>query len=115
MTTPASELWTHKAGSEHITDGAGTHVANTKGSTGCANERSIRAACIALRWNAYDSLLAERDALREALKEIVKGEGAFSRDPLTHATNCIDNMKAIARRALKIGGGEGNNLPWLTH
>jgi hypothetical protein len=46
-------------------------------------------------------LRSERNRLREALKEIQKGDGAFSRDPLTHASNCIDNMKAIARKALE--------------
>ena len=40
-------------------------------------------------------------ALVEALREIVKGEGEFSRNPLTHAENTIDNMKEIARAALK--------------
>ena len=34
--------------------------------------------------------------LRAALSEISKGEGAFSRDPLTHATNTIESMKQIA-------------------
>lgn len=45
--------------------------------------------------------LAERvKALEDALTEIAKGEGAFSRDRLQHAGNCIENMKAVARAAL---------------
>ena len=31
-----------------------------------------------------------------ALREIAKKEGAFSRDPLTHAENTIDDMAGIA-------------------
>jgi hypothetical protein len=52
---------------------------------------------------------AERiDALEEALREIKKCEGAFSRDPLTHAENVIKNMEQIAHDALsrqQAGGG----------
>ena len=47
----------------------------------------------------HAALLAERDGLRTALEEIAKGEGAFSRDRLTHASNCIESMKAIATAA----------------
>ena len=50
---------------------------------------------------------ADADALREriaklegALREIQKGEGAYSMDRLTHASNTIDSMKAIAAAAL---------------
>ena len=38
--------------------------------------------------------------LRAALTEIGKGEGAFSRDQLTFATNTIESMKQIALDAL---------------
>lgn len=38
--------------------------------------------------------------LETALTEIMKGAGAFSRDPLTHAENCIEDMKKLAREAL---------------
>jgi hypothetical protein len=38
--------------------------------------------------------------LVKALEEIAKGQGAFSRDPLAHASNTIDDMKALAREAL---------------
>ncbi len=36
------------------------------------------------------------------LKEIAKGEGEFSRDPITHAINTIENMKRLAKEALEI-------------
>ena len=37
---------------------------------------------------------------REALAKIAEGRGAFSRDPLTHAANVIDEAKATAAAAL---------------
>ena len=40
------------------------------------------------------------ERLIAALAEIAKGEGAYSRDPLIHAGNTIDNMKGIAKAAL---------------
>ena len=43
---------------------------------------------------------AENVRLREALEEIQRGEGGYSQDPLTHAGNCIESMKAIAADAL---------------
>jgi len=45
-------------------------------------------------------LRAERDRYEKALKEIAKGEGAFSRDPLKHAENVINNSLTIAETAL---------------
>lgn len=36
------------------------------------------------------------------LKEIMKGEGAYSRDRLTHAGNCVENMKGLAKQALEL-------------
>lgn len=51
-------------------------------------------------------LIAAAPAMLEALREIAKGEGAFSRDPLEHAGNCIDSMKEIARAALRQVEGE---------
>ena len=39
--------------------------------------------------------------LLEALKKIAKGEGAYSRDPLTHAGNTITSMKNIATEAIR--------------
>lgn len=45
--------------------------------------------------------MAERvQKLETALREIQKGEGRFSTDPLEHASNTIDDMKAIATAAL---------------
>jgi len=38
--------------------------------------------------------------LLEALREIAKGEGRYSRDPLEHASNTVDDMKALALRAI---------------
>ena len=41
---------------------------------------------------------AER--LREALTIIARGEGRYSRDPLTHASNTIEDMVQVATAAL---------------
>lgn len=46
-------------------------------------------------------LQAQNKIMLEALQEIAKGQGAFSRDPLEHASNTIDNMKEIANEAIK--------------
>ena len=48
-----------------------------------------------------NKLLAENKRLRAALEEIAKGEGAFSRDRLEHATNVIENAIDLAKQALK--------------
>ena len=34
--------------------------------------------------------------VESGLKEIIRGEGAYSRDQLTHASNVIEHMKEIA-------------------
>lgn len=44
-------------------------------------------------WAAASNMLA-------ALEEIAKGEGRFSRDPLTHATNTVEDMQALAVAAI---------------
>lgn len=49
----------------------------------------------------FACIKAENERLRAALREIAKGEGAFSRDPFTHAANCVENMKSIAESALR--------------
>ena len=46
-------------------------------------------------------LKAKLAAHEEAMSEIMKGEGRFSRDPLTHASNTIEDMKEIARAMLE--------------
>lgn len=42
----------------------------------------------------------EIERLRGFLQKISEGKGAFSMDPLEHAGNCIDAMKALAVAAL---------------
>lgn len=42
----------------------------------------------------------EIDRLRAALAEISEGRGTYSRDRLEHASNCIEEMKGIAKQAL---------------
>lgn len=53
---------------------------------------------------AKELLTVERkkvNDLRTALQEIAKGEGRYSTDQLTHASNTIEDMKELALRALK--------------
>jgi len=38
--------------------------------------------------------------IREILKEICRGVGPYSQDALTHAGNCIENMKKLASDGL---------------
>jgi hypothetical protein len=45
-------------------------------------------------------LVEEVRELREGLREIAKAEGPYSRDPLEHASNCIEHMQRIARALL---------------
>ena len=58
------------------------------------------------RWMADAALIVRavnaHDALVAALEDIAAGSGAYSLDPLTHAGNCIDDMKATARAALAL-------------
>jgi hypothetical protein len=42
--------------------------------------------------------------LLKALEKIAKAEGPFSRDPLQHATNTIQDMVAIAEAAIDKSG-----------
>lgn len=50
--------------------------------------------------NAHDDLVA-------ALENIAEGAGRFSLDPLTHASNCVEDMQETARAALeKVRGAE---------
>lgn len=48
----------------------------------------------------FEAAQATAEKYRAALEEIQKCEGAFSRDPLTHATNVIESAERIAREAL---------------
>lgn len=45
-------------------------------------------------------------AARLKLEFITQGAGAYSRDPLEHARNCVEEMKEAAREALKLLGGK---------
>ena len=40
--------------------------------------------------------------VREKLEEVTKGAGRFSRDPLIHAANTIEDMKDLAREAIAL-------------
>lgn len=48
---------------------------------------------------------SEAAAMRTALEEIAQGSGAFSRDPLKHAENCINNAIGLATAALSSTAG----------
>ena len=48
------------------------------------------------------SVVEQNKQLAEALREIAKGEGAYSMDRLEHASNTIDNMKQLAEAALRL-------------
>ena len=49
----------------------------------------------------YLKVTTQNAAMLEALREIEKGEGAYSLDPLKHASNTVNNMKRIATKAIK--------------
>jgi len=54
-----------------------------------------------------NAVLKQQNAERlEALKEIAKTEGPYSRDPLTHAENVIENMASIANKAIAKAEGK---------
>lgn len=42
----------------------------------------------------------QNQKLLNALREIARGEGAYSRDELTHARNTIENTLKIANKAI---------------
>ncbi len=50
-------------------------------------------------------ILNAHEPMLEALRDIAKGEGRFSRDPLEHAATCIEDMKAIAVAAIAAAEG----------
>lgn len=85
------EPWTYDGETEKVMSATGDVVASCWGATAAeahANGRRIAA------------LSAENARLREALAQIEKAEGPYSSDPLTHASNTIEDMTAIARAAL---------------
>ena len=51
-------------------------------------------------------LKAINQELLEALKEIEKGEGAFSLDHFKHLENCFLNMQRLAREAIALAESE---------
>ncbi len=52
-------------------------------------------------FQTIERLEHEKAVLLEALKEIAKGKGEFSYDPLEYAENTIDYMKSFAKAALR--------------
>ncbi len=63
-----------------------------------------------------DEAVARLEVLKSVLKEIAKGEGRFSRDPLEHASNTIEDMKALARAELEANVNEqidSTDTNWL--
>ncbi|KKM88323.1 hypothetical protein LCGC14_1259930 [marine sediment metagenome] len=52
------------------------------------------------RMPVVQAMREENAALKAALRLISEGMGRFSRDPLTHCENTVEDMKALARAAL---------------
>jgi len=48
----------------------------------------------------YDLLQAKMEELRDALKEIAEGRGTYDLDRLKHCANTVEDMKALANKAL---------------
>lgn len=55
---------------------------------------------------ANANLIAAAPEMYEALKQIEKCEGSFSRDPLTHAANVLEEHERIAHEVLAKARGE---------
>jgi len=97
----------HVIASGHIEDGTDTSVgADLLLDDGYAHADQWEAdldrgavACPELRED-NNRFRKDNAALRDALREIAKGEGRFSVDRLTHASNTVEDMKAIAVAAL---------------
>ena len=76
-------LWWHKRFPPHIKDDQGMMF---------------------IAWSSWDEAkrTSKTDELLTALKEIAKGEGAYSRDQLEHCVNAVENMKNLAKQAIKL-------------
>lgn len=42
------------------------------------------------------------EQIKKLLEEIADGSGAYNRDPLQHAENCIEHMKDLARKGIQL-------------
>lgn len=71
-----------------------------------AIRRSITSKGPSAEEEANARLIAAAPAMAEALRIIAEGKGAYSRDPLEHASNVIDEAKAAARAILARINGE---------
>ena len=87
-TDTGSWLKLHKHGDMPVILKGKKTIAVFVGDNAAADARLSREAA-----NAHDDLV-------KALRDIVKAEGAFSRDQLTHAGSVIDAMKTTAIAAL---------------
>ena len=50
---------------------------------------------------ANTNVMAAAPEMLEALIEISEGKGRYDLDPIQHAANCIEDMKALALEAIK--------------
>lgn len=81
----------------------------TKHTPGPSHEAETRKRINELYWSnllAKERLIAAAPDMLEALKEIAKGEGAYSRDHLVHASNVIENCIRLANAAIAKATGE---------
>ena len=77
---------------------------------GSSSEPGCAAPKFGVRVRQLESELEQAEsraaAAEVALKGIAEGKGEFSLDPLTHASNTIENMKAIANAFLASRDGK---------
>lgn len=101
---------THRKGELVIVESAGRDIGGKELHCGVAAvcvSRSIHDKGPSAREWERARLIAAAPTMLEALQEIAKGEGAFSRDQLKHAANVIDNSIALARAAIAKAQGAG--------